>query len=70
MTRAVNLSKIITENNKSFQQIANFEKLFKVHSWMLRSKVLQKNKDFKVGELKFDFYFEKIFNNPLKKYFA
>ena len=60
MTRAVNLSKIIAENNKKvFQQIANFENYSKYIPGCSSAKVLQKNKDFEVGELKFDFLLRK-----------
>ena len=60
MTRKVNLSKILKEKSaKVFQQIANFENYSKYIPGCSSAQVLEKNKDYEVGELKFDFLLRK-----------
>jgi len=60
VTRKVNLSKILKEKStKVFQQIANFENYSKYIPGCSSAQVLEKNKDYEVGELKFDFLLRK-----------
>ena len=60
MTRKVNLSKILKEKStKVFQQIANFENYSKYIPGCSSAQVLENNKDYEVGELKFDFLLRK-----------
>ena len=60
MTRKVNLSKILKEKStKVFQQIANFENYSKYIPGCSSAQVLEKNKDYEVGELRFDFLLRK-----------
>lgn len=56
MTRKVYLSKVLNEKNtKVFQQIANFENYSKYVPGCSRAKILEKNDDCEIGELRFDF---------------
>ena len=58
--RKVNLSKTLKQDTKKvFEQIANFENYSKYIPGCSSAQVLERNKDYEVGELKFDFLLRK-----------
>ena len=60
MPRKVNLSKTLKQDTKKvFEQIANFENYSKYIPGCSSARVLEKHKDYEVGELKFDFLLRK-----------
>ena len=69
MARKLSFSRTIqSDSNKVFSQIAKFENYSEYVPGCSSSKLLEKNDEYEIGELTFNFFFENLFNK-IKKYF-
>ena len=69
MARKLSFSRSINADSKQvFSQIARFENYSEFIPGCSKAKLLEKNNDYEIGELTFNFFFENL-SSKIEKYF-